>query len=248
MGEGWSTRTIGGMETGPARTSPVVDYRSPGVGGHRVARAAELLGREAALGMAAAGGKLLLGAGLTLVGPLIVAALVHAASGRFGGGELPSFGATFAAACAAVVPLAMWYERRTRGRFFEDAVRGETPTREASSYGEYELQGATFLWTAFVELALTGPRLLWDVYDRARAAPGEGRALRAAAAEVAVALLDAGEGMPVRRLMRPGLGAAEVARAAQYLVECGWGGTSRRRERVWLLTPAAERLGRTLGA
>ena len=106
-------------------------------------------------------------------------------------------------------------------------------------------------WTVILlatVFGLTGPRLLWEVYDRARGAPGADRAVRVAAAEVAVDLLDAGRGLPVRRLVRPGRTAAEVWRAVRYLGDREWVGVSRRRDRVWLLSPVVERLGKALGA
>ena len=217
-------------------------YRTPGVGAHRVAAVAAMLELAEALGLVAAAGKTAAGIPLTLVGPLLVATLVTGIARRTAADQTYLFQVVFSIACVAVVPLLMWHERRTRGRFFEDAVRGETGTRGASSYGEYELQAATFLWTAYVEVALLGPRLLWHVWDWARGTPRVGPAVRAAAAEVVVDLLDAGEGVPVRRLVRPGRSLAEIHWAIRYLVEQDWAGVSRRRDRVWLTTPVREKL------
>jgi hypothetical protein len=66
------------------------------------------------------------------------------------------------------------------------------------------------------------------------------------AAEVVADLLEAGEGLPVRRLLRPDRQAAQLHCAIQYLVRRDWAGVSRRRDRVWLLTPIVQRLQREL--
>jgi hypothetical protein len=159
---------------------------------------------------------------------------------------LPSFAVTFALACLVLVPLLMWLERRTRGEYLTDAVRGETSPLDASSLGEYELQKGKMIWTAYVESALLGPRLLWHVFDRARGTPAGDRTVRTVAAEIVVQLLDAGEGMPVRRLVRPGRTQPEIQWAIGYLRSRNFADLSSRKDRVWLTTPARERLTRQL--
>lgn len=62
------------------------------------------------------------------------------------------------------------------------------------------------------------------------------------AAEVAIDLLDAGEGLPIRKLVRPDRPEAVLLGAVDYLVRCNWADTSSRRDRVWLTSPARERL------
>ncbi|TMB85904.1 MAG: hypothetical protein E6J45_14705, partial [Chloroflexi bacterium] len=149
----------------------------------------QLLARREAMGMAAAYGKLALGLLLTLIGPFLVTLIVLGCVFRSRRAATalaaPSFAATFGLACLVVVPLLLWYERRTRGRFLDDAIQGES---RAFSYGEFELQKSKLAWTAYVETALLGPRLLWHVYEWARGTPDVDQPMRVLAAEVVVEL------------------------------------------------------------
>jgi hypothetical protein len=230
--------------TGQMTGGGAVDYRTPGVGAHRVQRVAQELALSQSLGAAAALGKLAMGVPLSLVPPLIVAGIVKGVRHRGVRLDLPPFWVVFGLACLAVVPLLMWLERRSRGEFYSDAVRGESSSLEASSYGEYTLQSNKMLGTAVLEVALTGPRLLWGFIDWALQRPGAAGAspIRLTAAELVVELLDAGEGVKVRRLVRPDRPAPDVMRAVDYLLSRDWVGVSRDRDRVWLSTPVRDRL------
>jgi hypothetical protein len=197
------------------------------------------------LSWAAAIGKLALGIPLCLLGPFLVAAVVKSIELRAGGGVLPSFPAMWAVATVVLVPLLMWLERRTRGEFYAESVRGETSPLEASSYGEYQLQSTKFLWTAYTEIALLGPRLLWAFIDWAMQRPVANPEVRVAAAQVVVELFNAGQGVPLRQLVQPGRPPEAVNGAIRYLLARDWVGTSKRGDRVWLLTPVRERLART---
>jgi hypothetical protein len=207
----------------------------------RVQTVTQLLARGEAMGMAAAYGKLALGVVLTLIGPLLLTTIIIAI-GLKTRWDTPSFGLTFSLACLVLVPLLLWYERRTRGEFLTDAVRGETSPLDASSYGEYELQKAKMAWTAYVETALLGPRLLWHVYDWARGTPAADQPVRMLAAELAVELYDANEGVQVKRLVHAGRSPTDVHLAIRYLASRQWVDTSRARDRVWLTSPTRERL------
>src|SRR6185437_13868443 len=109
-----------------------------------------------------------------------------------GGGVLPGFGPTFVLVAAVVVPLLLWLERRTRGEFLSKAVQGQANPLAASSYGEFEVERTRFLWTAYLEIALTGPRLVWAFVDWLWGRPLVDPATRLAAAGVAVDLYAAG--------------------------------------------------------
>lgn len=231
-----------GAAAAPAQ--PTLDYRSPATGSPRVQRVARELALAESLGGAAVAAKVALGVPLSLIGPFVVAAVLFTMDRRLRAGVLPGFGATFLLVAAAVVPLLMWLERRSRGEFFVDSVRGETSPLAASGYGEYELQRTTFGWIAWTEIALTGPRLLWEAIDSLRGRAPVDHPFRILAAEIAVELLDAGEGVPVGQLVRPDRPAPLVLRAIEYLVQCDWAGLSSRRDRVWLATPVRERLAR----
>ena len=221
-----------------------LDYRSPATGTPRVQRIAHELKVAEALGGAAVATKLAVGVPLSLIGPFVIASFLFAIDRRAQADSLPAFGATFLLACAVVVPWLMWLERRSRGEFFMDAVRGETTQLGASSYGEYELQSAKFGWYAWTEIALTGPRLLWEGIDSLRGRAPVDQGFRLLAAEVVVELLDAGEGLPLRKLARPERPAPTVQRVVAYLVRCQWADLSSRKDRVWLTSPVRARLAR----
>lgn len=110
--------------TRPAATP--LDYRSPATGTPRVQRIAHQLKMAEALGGAAVATKLAVGVPLSLIGPFVIASFLFAIDRRVQADVLPGFGATFLLACAVIVPWLMWLERRSRGEFFMDAVRGET--------------------------------------------------------------------------------------------------------------------------
>jgi hypothetical protein len=219
-------------------------YRTPPAGGERCRRILNELIASESLGWAGAVGKVAVGVPLCLVGPFFVAAVLKSIEIRAGADFLPGFAATWALATLVIVPLLMRLERRTRGEFLCDAHRGETPPYEASSYGEYQLQSTRFLWTAYTEIALLGPRLLWAFIDWVMQRPAADAGTRAAAAAVVADLFDAGQGVPVRQLVRPDRPPDTVRAAVRYLVDRDWVGTSKRGDRVWLLTPVRERLGR----
>jgi hypothetical protein len=192
--------------------------------------------------------KLALGVPLCLIGPFVITALLVGIDGRLDLDILPGFGLAFLIVSAILVPLLLRLERHTRGEFLADSVRGEESPFRASSYGEYELQSTKLGWIAWTEIALTGPRLIWEAYDALRGRPtrtaSRGEPLRVLAAEVVVELLDRGEGMPVRELVKSGRSELDVSAAIDYLVQRDFAGVSSRRDRVWLSTPVRERLTR----
>ena len=218
----------------------VLHYRRPGTGPHRVQRAAQELATAERLGIVAVAANIALGAVLCLVAPLTIAAVAKSVEFKWGGGVLPGLWMTASLLAVVIVPLLMWYERRTRGEYLSEAVRGETSPYDASSYGEYQLQSAKMLSIGFTELALTGPRLLWAAIDRTGSA-ADAR-VRTVAAQVAVELLDAGTGVAVCKLVRPDRPEVEVTAAVKYLAARDWVGLSSRRDRVWLTTPTRQRM------
>jgi hypothetical protein len=223
----------------------VLGYRTPGTGLPRVQRVLAELAMAEKVGMAGVATKLAIGVPLTLVGPLFITVVLLATMHRTAG-RSPGFLMTFIVICGVVVPLLMWLERRTRGEFFSDSVRGETSPFRASSYGEYELQSAKFTWIGYTEIALTGPRLVWEAIDtlRAGAAGPVDQPLRVTAAAIVVELLDAGEGKLIRALVRPERPMRDVQRVVNYLLRREWAGISTRRDRIWLASDVRERLGR----
>ena len=216
-----------------------LDYRSPVALSPREQRVLQRLSTSEGLGYVVIVIKLIAGTVLCLIGPLFVSALVDdlGADAVFGSSWM-----TFGMVSLIVVPLLMWLERRTRGEFFSDAVRGSTNPLRASSVGEFELSRYTFLWKVYTELALLGPRLLWDVIDRLRGCVPDNVRLRAVAAQIVVELLDAGQGVQLRELLRADRPVRQLLDAAQFLKQHDWIDVSARRDRIWLTENARKKL------
>ncbi len=100
---------------------------------------------------------------------------------------------------------------------------------------------------AYADVLMLGPRLLWAFVEWMTGRHAGDAALRTAAAQVTVELFDAGEGLPIKRLVRPDRPAQAVIRCVEYLVAREWAGLSSDRKRAWLLTPARERLAANFG-
>jgi hypothetical protein len=218
----------------PSANPTILDYRT--AGSDRELLVAQKLFAGEALSTVAVVAKLAAGLGLCLIGPLFVTGIVYAVEGRLGGRALPGFWATFLLLCLVLIPLLMWLERRTRGKFLDDSLAGESAGY--SSYGEFELRSTTFLWTVYTEIALQGPRLLWGVIDWWSGRQSVSEAFRLAAAALAVELYDNGQGSPVVELVRPGRPRSVLYPAIRYLVWRDWADLSSRKDRVWLRTPA----------
>jgi hypothetical protein len=186
--------------------------------------------------------KLAIGVPLCLVGPAFVTLLIKSLERNAGASLLPGFFATFCLVTLVLFPLMLWYERRTAGEFLSDALSGESADR-ASSYGEYQLRSTRLTWTAYVEIALTGPRLAWEVVDGSRGRSRIDPAERQLAAEIVADLFDAGQGVPTKSLFKPGRHPKRVVAAVEYLAKREWVGTSKTRDRIWLSSPARQRLG-----
>lgn len=208
----------------------VLDYRS--ASSARVQRVLAELSKSEKVGAAKLATKLLIGIPLTLIAPAFVALFACAIMYRHGR-HMPSIVLMFIGVTAVVVPLLMLFERLSNGQFFANRV------------SEYDVPGPWMAWIGYVEFALTGPRLLWEVFDALRGGVGPmDQQLRVVAAEIVVEMLDAGEGKTIRALVRADRPRTDVERATNYLVKRDWAGISSRRDRVWLASSARERLGR----
>ena len=208
------------------------------------------LSNSESLGTAAAFGKLALGLAFSVPLPLIVAVVAKSVEVRQRTHALPGFWGTFALAFCVVVPLLLgpqWLDRRKDGDYFADAVGGTAPDAP-SSYGEYRLESGRLAAAAYADVLMLGPRMLWAFFEWLAGRQSCDAALRIAAAAVAVELLDAGEGVAIKCLVRPDRPVQAVMRCLQYLVGREWVGLSSDRKRAWLLTPARTRLAEQLGS
>lgn len=224
-----------------ARPAPP-DYRNPLRGGDKVAWIANELAKDEALGAAAASGKLALGLAMCLIGPAFVTAVAMDIESRWDWRSAPGFGVTFLVVAAILVPILMWLERRTRGEFLADAMRGQSNPLSASSYGEFCLEQNTVIFKVYTEIALLGPRLIWNFIDWMRGKPLVDAETRLEAARI-VAVLYASDGAsPIVDLITPEHPRSAVVRAIRYLLAKQWIDISARRDRIWLSSRVRQRL------
>ncbi len=230
--------------TQPRETSPPAqpfDHRRASTGIGTIAEIAQKLAERESMDMGGIAFKVLIGVPLTLLPPLVVASVIELIEGRWGVQVLPSFGWKFLLCALVMIPTMFWYERRTRGEYLTDSVRGETSVLDSSSYGEYQMASHYFSAVFYVEIALTGPRLLLEVYDSVWGAPKPIAGDRLMAAEIIHTLRQAGQGVEVASI-GVGRDRAAMASAIAYLERHEWVGVSKDRQRIWLLSDAAKRL------
>ncbi|QOV89861.1 hypothetical protein [Humisphaera borealis] len=184
--------------------------------------------------------KLLIGVPMCLIGPFFLTLIAFSFDIRFRTRTLPSFFTVFVLLCLVVIPMLMWLERRSRGKFLEDSLAGEDS--RYSSYGEYELRSTGFVWTLYTEIALLGPRLLWSAFDWWQGRSGADSPIRGIAAELALELFEAGEGRQIAELIRPDRPTSALFPALKYLIWREWADISAKRDRVWLCTPAKQKI------
>ena len=224
------------MRTGQNQPAPA-DPRQ-----YRLQSVMQMLAAADSLSWASAVGKLALGLPLCLVGPCLFTVLLKVILHKWGADWLPGFWMSLLLVSLVVVPLLLWTERRTHGEFLSDSVSGQSSPFQADSYGEYQMQSTRFMATGFTEVALQGPRLLWSFIDAVRGKPAGSAALRAAAAQLAVDLFDANQGLPVKQLFRHDRPPPLLDKIIRYLVALDWIGVSGQRDRVWLQSPVRDRL------
>ncbi|MEO6435017.1 MAG: hypothetical protein ABIP55_04555 [Tepidisphaeraceae bacterium] len=218
-----------------------IEYRRPGaVEKSQLSLAAAMRTRERDY-QACAWTMLAFGMPAMLAGPLLATAIAAGIQKQF---YAPGVGLAWwtwlAIASAMLLPLLFWCEVRTRGRWFEDEVRGQGTTPadlwQSSSRGEWELRTTAASWAALFELLLWGPRMVLAARDRFR---GNVPSAVIADATVAINYLRhfaggvATDELPVVR----------TETALQYLVTRDWVGVSRSGDRVWLLSDARRALG-----
>ena len=227
----------------------MIDYRNPRDALLRDRLRAALTQREA-MRRAKLLVMLLAGSLLSLVVPLLVTLLVLRAQQRWRVDLFFEGWTLFLILSLALIPLMYWLEHRTRGRFFEDAVRsyglGDNVNAlgmlQTASRGEYEMQTTAASWVAYLEVALFAPRMTMSAVRqwRLRRYLGEFNVQRAA--EVVQVLHVTSGGVHPRDLLRPNETLDELWPVLLLLALHDWIGISKAADRVWLLSEARERL------
>jgi hypothetical protein len=185
---------------------------------------------------------LLAGSAVSLFGPAMLALVAAGVERRFGLAG-PNWTAWFAISCFALLPILFWFEHRTLGRYYEEAVIGSPTPQSASSYGEWRILQAEAQGRVFVELMLYGPRQVmqaWRGWDERKALAIVDRAR---AAEMLDRLLVAEGGVQTSAVALPDEPPEALALVLRYLIMHDWIGLSKDGVRVWMLSDARKRFG-----
>lgn len=222
---------------------PPLDYRAPDTPPlSRRARIVRQVRQHLVMDTGAIVLRVSLGVPLTLAAPLLVAGVLHGACDRFDVPLPVPFAMTAVLLAMVIVPILMRVERVNRGDYFLDGVRGLERPGKVSSRGEWELNQSLATWHGLVEVALTGPRLLWEAIDQLRGRTGISDADAGDAAGIVERLFEAGRAVAVQELVSPERPAANVRRAIGLLKHLDWADASADGRRVWLRSDAARRL------
>ena len=188
--------------------------------------------------------RLLAGVPASFLAPLILASVAFGAARHFY--VLLGFWSMFAMLAAVLVPLIYWRASLHRTDFFHDAAARQGVTisnaYRANSYGEFELRQSLLSFAAWQELFFWGPYLVIEALGTWCADQSVLLANRQRAVQIIHELITQEAGVaPVTLRQRDELD-AQFDRALSYLAKNDWIDFSQRRDRVWLLTDARERL------
>lgn len=211
-----------------------------------------LLVRRALLARLLALGKLLLGTPLTLIAPLFLGTIFWYACGAVGGWWL-SWKLWFAGLTLITVPLLLRLEWRTRGNYLTQTVTSS----EVSHLGAFYILGGPLggaraiaagivdpaqVSAGFVELFLTGPRLLIEGWQYLRLTQRLGRPDLHAAADMLLTLLRSEHGLPVKQLLKH-CGDHAGLQQLNWLMLYDWVGLTQQGQ-AYVYSAARERLSR----
>ncbi|HRK31355.1 MAG TPA: hypothetical protein PLD59_09775 [Tepidisphaeraceae bacterium] len=223
--------------------SAPLDYRNPSTGTSRRQKIILALQQTEALDFASMATRLAIGVPLTLAAPFFLTIFVKFICFNFRWPWPLGFFSTFFLLCFVIVPWQMWYERRTHGGFYMDAARSHGDPLDADSMGEYRMNQTRAAAAVYVELALTGPRMLWEAIDRFQGRGKLDMSRLTAAAEIADELLAAGQGIEVRQLITPDRPLPRVRELVEFLKQHDWADTSTDGKRVWIRSDVTKRFG-----
>ena len=231
----------------PMPAAPVLGYRGPGapVGTALNAIVAALRLREQLFFIKVLV-MLLAGVPLSFLGPFIAAAAVVALSRDVNREPTVSFGVAMCLCSLSLAPLLYWYERRTRGQYFMDALRdwaSNGGASRASSYSEFEYNYTAGAWILWIEIFLFGPRMTMQACQHLRERSRLRHVSPRQAAEVLVSLLRLEHGISAAELAAKTDDIRGTLDGVLYLVFHDWAALSKDRTRVWALTDSRRRFG-----
>jgi hypothetical protein len=226
----------------------VIPYRSPrAAADERTARIVRRLRMRELGGFARIVAGYALGVPLCFLAPAMITLLLTGSGGRYGPVLPPivSPGACFVVLSILMVPLLIWYERRTRGEYFMDALRewggDDGPWFGGSIHRGVDTEGPGAI--LLMELFLFGPRLVIGATRSLRERSRVRHVPLALAADVLLHLLRHDGGIPPAELRDVSTEATAVRDAILYLAFFDWVDLSKDRTRIWVLTDARKALG-----
>lgn len=188
--------------------------------------------------------KLIFGIPASFLAPFIGASLTVTISLKWG--FFPSFWGVFALLSLICIPLIYWRAMQHETDFLGEAAGGlgmsSADSLRTSSYGEWEMRNTWLTWAAYADLFFWGPNIVIEAYRAWRGDRAVALASRVRAIQVVKELRAKDGGVPVKDLLSPGEPIAALSGALRYLVRHEWVDMSERKDRVWLLSEARERL------
>lgn len=197
---------------------------------------------------------LLLGIPLCLIAPLLLGTLFWFSAGRLGvGSDWTWF---FLGTSAVTIPLLIRLEIRTDGNYLGEAARDFVPDNSIDgrimlgaplpaigvslAYAAANPRAAT---SGFMEIFLTGPRLVVPGFRHLRSSAKFSGIDPARAARAVAKLLLSGSGVPIKSLVEPGEPPEALGRALHWLAFFDWIGLAEKGDRVFLFSESRETLG-----
>jgi hypothetical protein len=189
---------------------------------------------------------LVIGIPMLLLGPLILGTLFWFATGMLL--RFYPWSWFFWGFVVVLIPLLFWTERGTRGTYFADTVVAAGGASPLPYLAGAEIGMLVSFATSprvaasgFVELFLTGPRLVLDAIDKIRRARHVRDVDRDRAAHVVARLRQFDQGIAPDQI-NPGEPVSAVIPVLAYLLFHDWIGISKTGDRVWLLGDARRAL------
>jgi hypothetical protein len=209
------------------------------------AKIQELLRTEYSKSMAGAVGLFFTGLAVSAVMGIVVATVIWFALNSLAGKTLIGWFGWFIVYWAVLVPLLIWHERRSRTDYVVEALSSKDP--HASSHSEKEWDQARVqsrVRVAQLAGSLTwGPRALLDGVSglRGKWTPRQNHMFRRAA-RLVLDLAKYDGGIEIRALLHPPEDMQSFMAAVDWLDKANWLGKSTDGQRLWLSTPARQKL------
>ena len=197
------------------------------------AKAKTLLRLQDATSLAGSLGKLLIGAGVSFGGGVIVASFITGILDLCVGSSGIGWSGWFLVYVVVFVPVVIWQERKTRENYLDNMIGRIDPN--PSSHGELRMNRMA-VWVGMISSALVfGPRSLVDGFRGMRGGHTIARqAVFERASILAADLAAAPGGVPIKQLIHPPEDMRTFGSAVDLLDTHGWTGKSKDGASIWI--------------